>query len=83
MSEILKVRKKTVIKILKNRSLLGEDKELNNSIVTSLLNNYLKIIGYVEDPELIYYQHKNWVIFSMRADVILSKYNLKYLGGEL
>ena len=71
MSEILKVRKKTVVKILKNQIFTGKDKELNNSIVTSLLNNYLKIIGYVEDPELIYYQHKNWLIFSMRADVII------------
>jgi len=71
VSEILKVRKKTVVKILKNQIFTGKDKELNNSIVTSLLNNYLKIIGYVEDPELIYYQHKNWLIFSMRADVII------------
>ena len=60
-----------MIKILKNRIFTAKDKELNNSIVTSLLNNYLKIIGYVEDPELIYYQHKNWLIFSMRADVII------------
>jgi hypothetical protein len=65
------VRKKTVTKILKNRIFKGKDKELNNSIVTSLLNSYLKVIGYVEDPELIYDQHKNWVIFSMRADVII------------
>ena len=71
MSEILKVKKKTVTKILKNRIFRGIDKELNNSIVTSLLNNYLKVIVYVEDPELIYEQHKNWVIFSMRADVII------------
>ncbi len=60
-----------MIKILKNQTFTGEDKELNNSIVSSLLNNYLKTIGNVEDPELIYGQHKNWINFSMRADVII------------